>query len=63
MEKIVCDGNEACSRASYLFTEVAGIYPITPSSPMPELIDKWAALGKKNIFNEVPKVIEMQSET
>ena len=62
MEKIVCDGNEACSRASYLFTEVAGIYPITPSSPMPELIDKWAALGKKNIFNEVPKVIEMQSE-
>lgn len=60
--KIVCDGNEACARASYLFTEVAGIYPITPSSPMPELIDKWAGEGKKNIFNEVPKVIEMQSE-
>ena len=62
MKKITCDGNEACVRASYLFTEVAGIYPITPSSPMPELIDRWAFEGKKNIFGEVPKVIEMQSE-
>ena len=62
MKKITCDGNEACVRASYLFTEVAGIYPITPSSPMPELIDKWSFEGKKNIFGEVPKVIEMQSE-
>ena len=62
MKKITCDGNEACVRASYLFTEVAGIYPITPSSPMPELIDRWSFEGKKNIFGEVPKVIEMQSE-
>ena len=60
--KIICDGNEACARASYLFTEIAGIYPITPSSPMPELIDRWAANGKKNIFGSVPKVVEMQSE-
>ena len=62
MRKITCDGNEACVRASYLFTELAGIYPITPSSPMPELIDKWAFEGKKNIFGTVPKTIEMQSE-
>ena len=62
MKKITCDGNEACVRASYLFTEVAGIYPITPSSPMPELVDKWTGQGIKNIFGEIPKVIEMQSE-
>ena len=62
MKKITCDGNEACARASYLFTEVAGIYPITPSSPMPELIDRWVMAGERNIFGEVPKVIEMQSE-
>ena len=62
MKKITCDGNEACVRASYLFTEVAGIYPITPSSPMPELIDRWTMNLKKNIFGEVPQVIEMQSE-
>ena len=62
MKKITCDGNEACVRASYLFTEIAGIYPITPSSPMPELIDRWSGKGKKNIFGEIPKVIEMQSE-
>ena len=62
MKKITCDGNEACARASYLFTEIAGIYPITPSSPMPELIDRWSGKGKKNIFGEIPKVIEMQSE-
>ena len=62
MRQIICDGNEACVHASYLFSEVLGIYPITPSSPMPELIDKWAAEGRKNIFGAVPKVIEMQSE-
>ena len=62
MKKIICDGNEACMHASYLFTEIAGIYPITPSSPMPELADKWSKEGKKNIFNDIPKVIEMQSE-
>ncbi len=62
MKQIVCDGNEACVQASYLFSEVLGIYPITPSSPMPELIDKWSAEGRENIFGTVPKVIEMQSE-
>ena len=60
--KITCDGNEACARASYLFTELAGIYPITPSSTMPELIDKWSSGLKTNIFGEVPRVVEMQSE-
>ena len=52
MPKKTIDGNEACALASYMFTEVAGIYPITPSSPMPEHIDAWAANGKKNIFGE-----------
>ena len=62
MKQIICDGNEACVQASYLFSEVLGIYPITPSSPMPELIDKWSTRGKKNILGTVPKVVEMQSE-
>ena len=62
MKKITADGNEACAHASYMFTEVAGIYPITPSSPMPEHIDAWASKDKKNIFNDTVKVVEMQSE-
>ncbi len=62
MKKITCDGNEACMQASYLLTQAMGIYPITPSSTMPELADKWAASGKKTLFNEIPKVVEMQSE-
>lgn len=62
MKQITVDGNEACAQASYLFTEVAGIYPITPSSPMPESIDKWASNGKRNLFGYPVKVIEMQSE-
>ncbi len=62
MKKITTDGNGACAHASYMFTEVAGIYPITPSSTMPENIDKWASLGKKNIFGDTVKVVEMQSE-
>ncbi|MEG0799556.1 MAG: hypothetical protein RSG51_04035, partial [Bacilli bacterium] len=63
MEKIITvDGNEACSRTAYMFTEVAGIYPITPSSPMAELADDWSNKGKLNIFNDTVKVIEMQSE-
>ena len=62
MKKITCDGNEACARASYLFTEIAGIYPITPSSPMPKLIDKLSSQNKENILGSVPKVVEMQSE-
>ena len=59
---ITVDGNEACARSSYMFTEVAGIYPITPSSPMAELTDDWSNKGKLNIFNDTVKVIEMQSE-
>ena len=62
MKKIICDGNEACARASYLFSETLGIYPITPSSPMPELIDRWSNKGYKNLLGYVPKVVEMQSE-
>ena len=62
MKQIITDGNEACANASYNFTEVAGIYPITPSSPMPEALDKWANDGKENIFGNTVKVIEMQSE-
>ena len=58
----VIDGNEACSYVSYMFTEVAGIYPITPASTMSENIDKWASLGIKNIFGNTVKLVEMQSE-
>ena len=56
------DGNNAAAYVSYAFTEVAGIYPITPSSPMADLVDQWSAAGQKNIFGTTVKVIEMQSE-
>ena len=56
------DGNTAAATVAYAFTEVAGIYPITPSSPMADYVDQWSAGGQKNIFGEQPKVIEMQSE-
>ncbi len=56
------DGNQAAAEVSYAFTEVAGIYPITPSSPMAEHVDEWAAKGKKNLFGQTVKVVEMQSE-
>lgn len=56
------DGNTAAAYASYAFTEVAGIYPITPSSNMAEQVDAWASQGRKNIFNSIVKVSEMQSE-
>ena len=56
------DGNTAAAYASYAFTDVAAIFPITPSSPMAELADEWAAHGKKNIFGQTVKVVEMQSE-
>ena len=56
------DGNEAAAYGSYAFTEVAGIYPITPSSPMAEHTDAWASQGKLNIFGSPVKIIEMQSE-
>jgi len=56
------DGNAAAAQASYAFTEVAAIYPITPSSPMAEGVDEWSSHGKKNIFGQPVKVVEMQSE-
>lgn len=56
------DGNTAAAHVSYAFTEVAGIYPITPSSPMADCVDQWASVGRKNIFGHVVKVMEMQSE-
>lgn len=56
------DGNEAAAYCSYAFTEVAGIYPITPSSPMAQYVDQWASEGKKNLFGMPVKVVEMQSE-
>ncbi len=59
---ITCDGNQAASHVAYMFSEVACIYPITPSSTMAEYIDEWAANGLKNIFGEQVKVVEMQSE-
>ena len=64
MERIMktMDGNEAAAYVSYAFTEVASIFPITPSSPMAEKVDLWSANGKKNIFGQEVKVIEMQSE-
>lgn len=59
---ITCDGNYAASHIAYMFSEVAAIYPITPSSTMAEYIDEWSAFGRKNIFGETVKVTEMQSE-
>jgi pyruvate-ferredoxin/flavodoxin oxidoreductase len=59
---ITCDGNQAASHVAYMFSEVACIYPITPSSTMAEFIDEWSANGLKNIFGEQVKVVEMQSE-
>ena len=62
MKIVTMDGNEACSYTSYLFTEVSGIYPITPSSPMAENTEKLSNQGVKNIFNDTVKLVEMQSE-
>ncbi|MDY0099672.1 MAG: pyruvate:ferredoxin (flavodoxin) oxidoreductase, partial [Bacteroidales bacterium] len=59
---ITCDGNQAASHVAYMFSEVACIYPITPSSTMAEYVDEWSANGLKNIFGEQVKVMEMQSE-
>ena len=59
---ITCDGNQAAAHISYMFSEVAAIYPITPSSTMAEYVDEWAAAGRKNIFGEAVLVQEMQSE-
>ena len=62
MEQKIMDGNSACSYVSYNFTEVAGIYPITPASTMAEKVDEYSASGKTNMFGDVVKVVEMQSE-
>ena len=59
---ITCDGNAAAAHIAYMFSEVSCIYPITPSSPMAENVDEWAAKGRKNMFGETVRVIEMQSE-
>ena len=59
---LTCDGNQAAAHISYMFTEVAAIYPITPSSTMAEYVDEWAAVGRKNIWGEKVQVQEMQSE-
>lgn len=59
---ITCDGNYAAAHVAYMFSEVAAIYPITPSSTMAEYVDEWSANGRKNIFGETVKVVEMQSE-
>ena len=56
------DGNEACAKSAYMFSDIAGIYPITPSSTMAEHIDEWSSKGEKNIFGMPVKVVEMQSE-
>ena len=56
------DGNTAAAHVSYAFTEVATIYPITPSSPMADYTDQWATQGRKNIFGQTVKITEMQSE-
>ena len=57
------DGNNAAAHVSYAFTEVAAIYPITPSSPMADFVDQWSAAGRKNIFGSTVKVQEMQAES
>ncbi|HRV33344.1 MAG TPA: pyruvate:ferredoxin (flavodoxin) oxidoreductase, partial [Anaerovoracaceae bacterium] len=59
---VIMDGNEAAAYVAYAFTEVAAIYPITPSSPMAEKTDVWSAEGKKNLFGQPVKLVEMQSE-
>ena len=56
------DGNTAAAHVAYAYTEVAGIYPITPSSPMADSVDQWSAAGQKNIFGSKVKVVEMESE-
>ncbi len=61
-KQVTVDGNEACSMSAYHFTELAGIYPITPSSPMAEHCDEWSSKDVKNIFGDKVKVVEMQSE-
>ncbi len=60
--KQTMDGNSAAAHVAYAYTDVAAIYPITPSSPMADSVDQWAANGQKNIFGNQVKVVEMESE-
>ena len=60
--KMTVDGNTAVSHVAYAFSDVAAIYPITPSSPMAEVADEWAAQGRKNIFGETVKVVKLHGE-
>ena len=62
MKKMTIDGNTAASHVAYAFSEVAAIYPITPSSPMAEVADEWATAGRVNMFGQKLKLAEMQSE-
>ncbi len=62
MKTITCDGNAAAARIAYAFSDVAAIYPITPSTPMAELCDEWSAMGQENLFGQPVRVVEMQSE-
>lgn len=59
---LTCDGNQAAAHVAYMFSECAAIYPITPSSPMAEYVDEWSANGRKNLFDETVRLVEMQSE-
>src|SRR6516165_2342142 len=60
--RLVVDGNEAAARVAHRLAEVIGIYPITPASPMGELSDAWSAGGGRNLWGQVPEIVEMQSE-
>ena len=62
MKKLTIDGNTAASHVAYAFSEVAAIYPITPSSPMAEVADEWSATGRENMFGQKLRLAEMQSE-
>ena len=62
MKKMTIDGNTAAGHIAYAFSDVAAIYPITPSSPMAEAADEWAAAGRKNMFGQTLRLAEMQSE-
>ena len=62
MTKMTIDGNTAVGHVAYAFSDVAAIYPITPSSPMAEVSDEWAANGRKNLFGQTVRIAEMQSE-
>lgn len=61
-KKVTIDGNTAAAHIAYAFSDVAAIYPITPSSPMAEVIDEWSASGRKNLFGQTVRVAELQSE-